>query len=118
MTGNKDNLINYKSCEGPKVNFGGDGKGDVVGYGDLIIGTIKISNISHVDGLRYNLLSVSQFSDKGCTVEFSDVGCKVVDLSTREVKLTNIRKNNIYVVDWDSIPANTCFVAQGGTPTS
>ena len=34
MTGNKDNLINYRSCEGPRVNFGGDGKGDVVGKGD------------------------------------------------------------------------------------
>ena len=99
MTGNKDNLINYKSCEGPRVNFGGDGKGDVVGKGDLIIGNIKISNISHVDGLRYNLLSVSQFSDKGCTVEFSNEGCKVIDLTSREVKLTGTRKNNIYVAD-------------------
>ena len=118
MTGNKDNLINYRSCEGPRVNFGGDGKGDVVGKGDLVIGNIKISNISHVQGLRYNLLSVSQFSDKNCTVEFSNEGCKVIDLTSREVKLTGTRKNNIYVADWDSVPTNTCFVAQGGTETS
>ena len=60
MTGSKESLINYRSCEGPRVNFGGDGKGNVVGKGDLVIGNIKISDISHVDGLHYNLLCVSQ----------------------------------------------------------
>ena len=85
------------------MNFGGDGKGNVVGKEDLVIGNVKISDISHVDGLRYNLLSVSQFSDKGCTVEFSDKGCKVIDINTREVKMTGTRKSNIYVADWDSV---------------
>ena len=51
MTGNRDSLINYSPCEGPRVNFGGDEKGNVVGKGDLVIGNIKISDISHVVGL-------------------------------------------------------------------
>ena len=99
MTGNRDSLINYSPCEGPRVNFGGDGKGNVVGKGDLVIGNIKISDISHVVGLRYNLLSVSQFSDKNCSVEFSSQGCKVIDNNTGEVKMTGTRKSNIYVAD-------------------
>ena len=111
MTGSKDRLTNYRHCEGPKVNFGGDEKGNVVGKGDLVIGNIKISDISHVDGLRYNLLSVSQFSDKGYSVEFSDKGWKVIDTNTREVKMTGTRKSNIYVADWDSVRVNMCLVA-------
>ena len=37
MIGSKDSLINYRSCEDPRVNFGGDEKGNVVGKEDLVI---------------------------------------------------------------------------------
>ena len=83
MTGNKDNLLNYKSYQSPKVSFGDDGKGNVVRKEDLIIRNIKISDISHVEGLKYNLLNVSQFIDKGCTVEFNSHGCQLLHKSSR-----------------------------------
>ncbi|GAB2297723.1 hypothetical protein Dimus_031810 [Dionaea muscipula] len=49
--------------------------------------------------IRFNLLSKSQFCDKGYLVEFSKEVCKVKNEGTDLVVLTGRRKKNMYVVD-------------------
>ena len=41
-----------------------------MGYGRLEIKNVVIEDIDLVDGLLHNLLSVSQFNDKGFKVDF------------------------------------------------
>ena len=65
MTGDKALLSNMGEKAGPWVTFGDDNKSFTKGYGNLVFGNVVIENISLVDGLKHNLLSVSQFTDKG-----------------------------------------------------
>ena len=70
MNGDRALLSNLVEKAGPWVTFGDDNKGFTKGYGNLEIGNVVIENISLVDGLKHNLLSVSQFTDKGYEVNF------------------------------------------------
>ena len=71
MTGNKSLLSNFSKEEGPIVSFGGNGKGVTKGYGSVSNGTITFSKVAHVEGLKYNLLSISQICDLGVNYVFA-----------------------------------------------
>ena len=70
MTGDKALISNLVEKASPWVTIGDDIKGFTKGYGSLEIGNVVIENISLVDGLKHNLLSFSQFTDKGYEVNF------------------------------------------------
>ena len=114
MTGSKDLLINYRATNGPQVIFGDNSKGKTKGIGIMHRGNIMISDVYYVEGLKHNLLSISQFCDKGFEVKFSSDFCYVNDAKTKSTKLRGKRTNNVYLVDWDSTFDNnpTCFVAK------
>ncbi|XP_070017628.1 uncharacterized protein [Nicotiana sylvestris] len=65
--------------------------------------THSIQNVYYVNGLKYNLLSVSQICDKGNKVEFLSKICTVTDLVIGEIVLVAKRYKNIYVADFESI---------------
>ena len=66
MTGDKANLINYRKCDnGPIIRFAGGDENPTIGFGNLKFGALRISEVLHVKGLKYNLLSMSQLVDKG-----------------------------------------------------
>ncbi|XP_019154262.1 PREDICTED: uncharacterized protein LOC109150732 [Ipomoea nil] len=112
MTGDKTMLSNFKEVDGPKVIFGGENNGKTRGKGDIIKQGITIQDVSYVDGLKFNLLSTSQFCDKGYKVEFSKNKCKIVNTKDGKIALTGQRKKNMYVISWNSTNANVCFVAK------
>ena len=70
ITGDRALLSNLVEKVGPWVTFGYDNKGFSKGYGSLEIENVVIKNISLVDGLKHNLLNVSQFTDKRYEVNF------------------------------------------------
>ncbi|XP_070013402.1 uncharacterized protein [Nicotiana sylvestris] len=65
--------------------------------------THSIENVYYVNGLKYNLFSVSWICDKGNKVEFLSKICTVTNLVTSEVVLVAKRYKNIYVADFESI---------------
>ncbi|XP_075101898.1 putative mitochondrial protein AtMg00300 [Nicotiana tabacum] len=62
-----------------------------------------IENVYYVNGLKYNLLSVSQICDKGNEVKFMSKSCTVTNLKTGELVLIAKRFKNIYVADFNSL---------------
>ena len=53
----------------------------------------------YVDGLRHNLLSVSQMCDQGTEVVFSSKECVVCDLDTgKKIIKGKITPSNLYVL--------------------
>ena len=83
MTGDRALLSNVVEKAGPIVTFGDDSKGFTTGYGNLEIRNVIIENISIVEGLKHNLLSISQFCDKGFDVSFKKERCLI---SNRKMK--------------------------------
>ena len=64
-----------RTKEGDIVTFEDDAKGKII-VGNVKLGTYPlIENVILVDGLKYNLLSVSQLCDKGFNVIFDDLAC-------------------------------------------
>lgn len=53
------------------------------------------------EGLKHNLLSISQLIDKGYHAKFDDKECSIRNKSMREVILHGIRHGNIYEVSLD-----------------
>ena len=50
------------------MGFGGNQTGRIIGSGTIGNSSISINNVWLVDGLRHNLLSISQFYDNGYDV--------------------------------------------------
>ncbi|KAG9444872.1 hypothetical protein H6P81_016212 [Aristolochia fimbriata] len=80
MTGSTEFLTNHHKENGGQVTFGDGAKGSVVGKGDLNVqGLPKLKNLLLVDGLKANLISISQLCDQNLYVNFTKDGCKVMD---------------------------------------
>ena len=72
MTGDKSKLSDFVSKDGGYVTFGDNNKGKIMGEEN--IGNqykTQIKNVLYVDGLKHNLLSISQLCDKGFKIEFN-----------------------------------------------
>ncbi|KAI3681369.1 hypothetical protein L6452_36163 [Arctium lappa] len=115
MTGQRDLLTEYKEEKGPSVTFGGNGKGFTQGFGVLSNGTTTFRRVAYVDGLKHNLLSISQLCDKDYDVRFTKKACSVLN-EKGKLALSGHRRENVYVIDMDStITENLCFLSKASS---
>ena len=72
MTGDREKLHSYKALKKEKsVSFGNDTHTVIKGKGFVFLKEkVKVGNVMYVDGLKHNLLSVSQMCDQGNEVIF------------------------------------------------
>ena len=114
MTGEKSNVLSLTAAEGGSVAFSKCRSRTIVGIckmGESV--SHSIDSVYLVDGLKHNLLSVSQLCDKNNLVVFSPKRCLVVNMNTGDVVLKGKRHKNVYKVCIFSIPQNnlTCLSA-------
>ena len=62
-----------------------------------------IENVFLVDGLKHNLLSISQLCDKGNRVIFESSICLVEHIESKKVLFVGHRFENVYIVHLESI---------------
>ena len=96
MTRNKALLAEYEEKAGPNVSYGDGNVGRILGYGNIHLGSVIITNVALVPGLKHDLLSVSQICDRGYHMIFHAENCEVISKSTGKVVLVGHRRNNIY----------------------
>ena len=96
MTGDKSQFLSLVAYNGGTVTFGDNVKGDIIAIGKVGKSQhCSIDNVFLVEGMRHNLLSISQFCDKGNTVRFTCEKCLVVDCNTGNTILEGIGKTLI-----------------------
>ncbi|VFQ59728.1 unnamed protein product, partial [Cuscuta campestris] len=118
MTGDASLLSNLIPYDGSRVTFGGSNDfGLTKGLGNLVYKGLTIQAVSYVEGLNYNLLSISQFCDKGYSLEFCKDMASLKNISTNEVILTGKRIRNIYEVMWDNVK-EACLISKGAQELS
>jgi len=78
--------------------YGDNSKGKILGYGTVGLSKTKVENLCLVEGLKHNLLSISQLCDKGHRVTFKSSKCKVYDLKSNEIVFSRNRHGNVYVI--------------------
>ena len=82
------------------VGFGGNQKGKIVGIGRIGTDSLpSIDNVLYVEGLKHNLLSISQLCDNGYDVIFTKTGCLVKSQKDGSIFFTAKRAQNIYKID-------------------
>ena len=72
MTGNRTLFKIFESKKDGNVTFGDGSKSQIKGKGIIsLLGLSDIANVLYVEGLRVNLLSMSQICDQDFMVPFS-----------------------------------------------
>ena len=112
MTGDKSRFLSLEAYDGGTVTFGDNMKGEIIAKGKVgRSSSHAIDNVFLVENLKHNLLSISQFCDKGNSVKFTSERCIISRNDTGDTVLEGIRKGNTYVVDLDTVPKTslTCL---------
>ena len=100
MTGDESQFITLDAKDGGMVTFGDNSKGKIIGIDNIGMTLSKyIENILLVDGLKHNLLSISQFCDKGYKVIFESSVCIVTSPINEGIKFVGHRHGNVYTID-------------------
>ncbi|XP_015169912.1 uncharacterized protein [Solanum tuberosum] len=116
MCGKKENFKTIKRIDGGCVRFGDNAKGEVTRVGTITLSSsCDLVEVYLVEGLKHNLLNISQLCDAGFQVTFNTANCIIKHL---EKKLTLIgdRVNNIYVLNNVDFPSLTCITAVSSDP--
>ena len=88
MTGDKSKFLSLATYSGGTVTFGDNQKGNIIALGKVgKSSSHSIDNVFLIDGLKHNLLSISQFCDKGNSVCFTDEYCQIINNNTNKVVL-------------------------------
>jgi hypothetical protein len=114
MTGDKNKFTSLTLKDGGNVKFGDNSKGKIIGIGNIgKIHSLVIEDVLLVDGLKHNLLSISQLCDKGYNVIFKSIMCIIVNEIDNQVLFVAFRNENVYTIDFDSMTSkeSICLAA-------
>ncbi|GKB35932.1 retrovirus-related pol polyprotein from transposon TNT 1-94 [Tanacetum coccineum] len=95
------------------VKFRNDQIAPILGYGDLVQGTITIKRVYYVEGLNHNLFSVGQFCDADLEVAFRKSTCYICDLKGNDL-LIGSRGTDLYSITLQdtTTPNPICLMAK------
>ena len=79
-------------------------------FGVLHNSSSLIENVFFIDGLKHNLLSISQLCDKGFKVIFESSHCIIKDSQNDKIIFMGHRNENVYTIDISKYEGhNRCF---------
>jgi GAG-pre-integrase domain/Integrase core domain len=97
MTGFNSNFSSLEPYDGETVTFGNNKrKNKIIGIGTIGVKNLTISNVYLVDGLNFNLLSISQLCDVGFHVKFDVEACYLINAKTNEIVYKGNRIDDMY----------------------
>lgn len=84
--------------EGGSVGFGGNQKWKIISTCTIGNSSILIDNVWLLDGLKHNLMRISQFCDRGYEEVFNKNNCIVMNESYKSIVFKCRRKDNVYKI--------------------
>ncbi|GKB67099.1 retrovirus-related pol polyprotein from transposon TNT 1-94 [Tanacetum coccineum] len=111
MTGVKSYLHKHMEQPGPKVVFGDDSICTTEGYGFIKCNGIVFKKVAFVNGLKYNLISISQLCNAKYIVQFDEKRGTIFN-SNKEVVMIAPRVRDVYVLNMTSSAQESCFFAK------
>ncbi|GKE77203.1 hypothetical protein Tco_1543323 [Tanacetum coccineum] len=115
MTANLKLLTNFVEKFLGTVKFGNDQIAPILGYGDLVQGTITIKRVYYIEGLNHNLFLVGQFCNADLEVAFRKSTCYICDLKGNDL-LTSSHGIDLYSISLqDSTTPNPIFLMAKAT---
>nr|GEZ61305.1 retrovirus-related Pol polyprotein from transposon TNT 1-94 [Tanacetum cinerariifolium] len=116
MTENLKLLINFVEKFMGMVKFGNDQIAPILGYRDLVQGSVTIKRVYYVEGLNHNLFSAGQFCDADLEVAFRKSTCYICDLKGNDL-LTGSRGMDFYsiILQDTNCPNPICLMAKASS---
>ncbi|GJT86685.1 hypothetical protein Tco_1068402 [Tanacetum coccineum] len=111
MTGVKSYLHKYVEHPGPNVVFGDDFTCTIEGYGSIKCNGMVFTKVAFVNGLKYNLISISQLCDAKYIVQFDEKRGTIFN-SNKEVVMIAPRVRDVYVLDMTSSAQESFFFSK------
>ncbi|GJV64002.1 hypothetical protein Tco_1474830 [Tanacetum coccineum] len=111
MTGVKSYLHKYVEQPGPKVVFGDNSTCTTEGYGSIKCNGIVFTKVAFVNGLKYNLISISQLCDTKYIVQFDEKRGTIFN-SNKEVVMIAPRVRDVYFLNMTSCVEESCFFSK------
>jgi hypothetical protein len=117
MTGEEGLFASLDHYDNPTetIIYGDNGQGDVVVLGEIAISTTNsIEDVYHVQGLGYNLLSVSQLFEKSYNCLFTHEGVTVSRTEDSSIVFAGHLRGNLYYVGFTKVNVDpkACLVAK------
>ncbi|GJY30123.1 retrovirus-related pol polyprotein from transposon TNT 1-94, partial [Tanacetum coccineum] len=91
----------YLEESGPKVVFRDSSSGDTEGYGSVNYNGITFTRVAYVNGLKHNLISISQLCDANIKVLFTKTQGTIFNQND-EVGLIAPRRRDVYIIEMSS----------------
>jgi len=111
MTGDASKFISISLKQDGHVTYGDNNKGKILGKGTRgNENNLLIHDVVYVEGLKHNLLSISQLYDRGYQVTFRTNSCEIRLPNSKDVMLIGKRSNNIYLRDISSSTSIGCLL--------
>ncbi|GJU49096.1 retrovirus-related pol polyprotein from transposon TNT 1-94 [Tanacetum coccineum] len=88
-------------------------KGDIEGYGSVSCNGITFTRVAYVNGLKHNLISISQLCDANFKVLFTKTRGTIFNQND-EVVLIGPKRKDVYIIDMSSFnkESNACFLTK------
>ncbi|GJV96404.1 retrovirus-related pol polyprotein from transposon TNT 1-94 [Tanacetum coccineum] len=96
--GDQGYLKRYSKESCPKVVFVDGSLGDTEGYGSVNCNGITFTRVAYVNGLKHNLISISQLCDANYKVLFTKTQGTIYNQNDEVVIIAPIRRD-VYVID-------------------
>ena len=111
MTGNRSCFTNLNDCVTGHVTFGDGAKEKIIAKGNIDKDDLPcLNDVRYVDGLKANLISISQICDQGYKVSFDDIGCVVMNKENQICMRGKRQTDNCY--HWNSNTSYTCHLTR------
>jgi len=96
------------------VTYEDSNRGRILGIGDIREDDkVIIKDVLLVDGLKHNLLSISQLCDKGYKITFEPNLCLITDSKSSETARVSKRVNNVYMLNVSCITSSmNCLITR------
>ena len=96
MTEDKNKFTSFTLKDGGNVKFDDNSKRKIIGIGNIRkTHSFVIKDVLLVDGLKHNLLSISQLCDKGYNVIFKSIMYIIVNEIDNQVLFVAFRNENV-----------------------
>jgi len=113
MTGDAFRFINISLNQDGHVTYGDNNKGKILCKGTIgNEDSLLIHDVLYVEGLKHNLLNISQLCDRGYQVTFRTNSCEIRLPNSKDVLLIGKSSNNIYLFDISSFTSIGCLLSK------
>ncbi|KAA0066731.1 gag-pol polyprotein [Cucumis melo var. makuwa] len=111
MTGNQSFFIELEECASGHVTFEDGAKARIIAKGNIDKSNLPyLNDVRYMDGLKANLISISQLCDQGYSVNFNNTGCVVTDKNNQVFMSGRRQADNCY--HWNSNSSNICHLTK------